>query len=235
MVKLEEAKVKELGKEFEGKSAGEVLQWALDTFGEKVALASSFGVEDVVLIEMLYKINPQAKVFTLDTGRLPQETYAVWAQTEKKYMKVEPYFPDTVEVEQMIKKDGPNLFYDSLDKRRLCCNIRKVKPLKRALSKLDAWITGLRREQVVTRTETGKIEWDKGNNIVKINPLADWTEKQTWDYVKTNKIPYNKLHDLNYPSIGCAPCTRPIKPGEDFRAGRWWWESADQKECGLHQ
>lgn len=222
--------------DLEEKSAQEVLIWADETLGNKVALASSFGAEDVVLIDMWLKINPKARIFTLDTGRLPQETYNVIAEICQRYkIDIEFYFPDTQQTEEMLNKYGPNLFYESVELRKLCCNIRKVQPLNKALSKLDAWVCGLRREQSVTRTEVKKLELDEGHNgIVKINPLADWTEKQVWDYIKENNVAYNALHDKNYPSIGCAPCTRPIRPGEDIRAGRWWWEKPESKECGLH-
>lgn len=241
---LNEQEISELNSIYEHKPAEEVLKWGFETFENDIALATSFGAEDVVLIDILVKVVQRStfnvqripRIFTLDTGRLPQETYKVWSEIEKKYnIKVEPYFPETTEVEEMLLKYGPNLFYDSIELRRLCCNVRKVKPLKRALSKLSAWITGLRREQSVTRAEIKKIEFDSGNNIIKLNPLTDWTETQVWNYIKKNNIPYNKLHDQNYPSIGCAPCTRAVNPGEDIRAGRWWWESPDKKECGLHK
>lgn len=219
--------------DFERMNAEDVLKWAFEKFGDKIAFANSFGAEDVVLTDMIVKINPKAKIFTLDTGRLPQETYDVWERLEEKYkIKIIPYFPDKDAVEDMIKKYGPNLFYKSVELRRLCCKVRKVDPLKRAMAGLSAWICGLRREQSVTRAEVKKVEW---GDVVKINPLADWSEKQVWDYIKKNDVPYNKLHDRNYPSIGCAPCTRAIKPGEDIRAGRWWWETPEQKECGLHK
>lgn len=222
--------------DLEGKTAQEVLKWADEAFGNKVALASSFGAEDVVLIDMWVEINPNARIFTLDTGRLPQETYNVIDEIRQRYkINIEFYFPDTKKTEEMLNKYGPNLFYESVDLRKLCCNVRKVEPLNRALSKLDAWVCGLRREQSVTRTQVKKLEIDEAHNgIVKINPLADWAEKQVWDYIKQNNVPYNALHDKNYPSIGCAPCTRAVKPGEDIRAGRWWWENPETKECGLH-
>lgn len=236
MVTLSEEEIMGLASEYEGKSAEEVLNWALEKFGDKVALATSFGAEDVVVTDILVKVSPKARIFTLDTGRLPEETYKVWEEIEKKYgIKIEPYFPDTASVEKMITEHGPNLFYQSVEFRRLCCKIRKVEPLHRALSELDAWITGLRREQAVTRATVHKVEYDKGNDIVKINPIADWHEQQVWDYIKKNNVPYNALHDKNYPSIGCEPCTRAIKPGEDVRAGRWWWEEPEKKECGLHK
>lgn len=222
--------------ELQDKTAQEVLEWALKTYGDRVALASSFGAEDVVLIDMLARIDPGSRVFTLDTGRLPQETHEVTEKIRDKYgLKIETYYPDTKAVEDMVTKYGPNLFYKSVDLRKLCCEVRKVEPLNRVLKDLSAWITGLRREQSVTRTAVDKVEIDASHNsIVKINPLADWTEEQVWTYIRENDVPYNALHDQNYPSIGCAPCTRAIKPGEDVRAGRWWWEAPEYKECGLH-
>lgn len=222
--------------EFEKKNAKEILEWALDKFKDKVALSCSFGAEDVVLVDILIKINQKARIFTLDTGRLPQETYEVMDKIRKKYnIKIEVFYPDTKSIEKMVEEYGPNLFYNSIELRKLCCNIRKIQPLDRALSNLSAWICGLRREQSVTRTEIKKVEIDSTHNsILKINPLADWTEKQVWDYIKENDVPYNALHDKNFPSIGCEACTRAVKTGEDVRAGRWWWESPEHKECGLH-
>ncbi|MCM8804428.1 MAG: phosphoadenylyl-sulfate reductase [Candidatus Omnitrophica bacterium] len=227
----------------ESKSPQEILKYALEKYQDRVALSSSFGAEDVVLIDMLVKVsqdlslNFQPRIFTIDTGRLPQETYDVMDKIKEKYkINIEVYFPDAKSVEEMVSKYGFNLFYKSVELRQLCCKIRKVEPLNRALKNLDAWICGLRREQSITRINIKKIEIDYAHNsIVKINPLADWTEKQVWDYIKVNNVPYNILHDKGYPSIGCAPCTRAIKPGEDIRAGRWWWEAPEKKECGLHK
>jgi len=220
----------------ESKSAEELVQWALKTFNQKVALASSFGAEDVVLIDMLLAINPTARIFTLDTGRLNQETYDVMDKIREKYKaNFEVMFPKTDAVEQMVRERGMNLFYQSIENRKLCCGIRKVEPLNRALATVDAWVTGLRRDQVVTRAAVRKVDIDKDHGgIAKINPLADWSWDQVMSYVKHRKVPYNVLHDQGYPSIGCVPCTRAVKPGEDFRAGRWWWEQPEQKECGLH-
>ncbi len=234
--KEERLALKKKAEEFESKSAQEVLKWALRKYKGKIALASSFGAEDVVLIDTMVKINPKSRIFTLDTGRLPQETYNVMEEIRKKYkVKIEVYYPDTRRVEEMIKEHGPNLFYKSIDLRQLCCKVRKIEPLERAFLGLSAWVCGLRREQAVTRTEIKKVEIDQAHGaIVKVNPLADWTEKEVWDYIKKNHIPYNKLHDRHYPSIGCAPCTRAIRSGEDVRAGRWWWESPEKRECGLH-
>src|ERR687888_2186132 len=229
--------IEKLADEFESKNAQEVLKWAFNTFGTKIALASSFGAEDVVIIDMMAKIDKnKAKVFTLDTGRLNQETYDVMDAIRIRYgIPIEVYFPDQKEVEDMVRLKGMNLMYENVENRKLCCQIRKVHPLNRALSKLDGWITGLRREQTMTRANVKKIEVDYlHGNIVKVNPLADWTSDSVWDYIHKNNIPYNKLHDLGYPSIGCEPCTRAILPNEDPRSGRWWWENAEHKECGLH-
>jgi phosphoadenosine phosphosulfate reductase len=229
--------IENLADEFDSKTAQEVLKWALDTFGTKIALASSFGAEDVVIIDMMANLDKnRTKVFTLDTGRLNQETYDVMDAIRARYgIPIEVYFPDQKEIEEMVRARGMNLMYESIENRKLCCEIRKVHPLNRALSSLDGWITGLRRDQVVTRATTKKIEIDSGHRgILKVNPLADWTSDMVWEYIRKNNVPYNKLHDLGFPSIGCEPCTRAINPGEDPRAGRWWWESAAQKECGLH-
>lgn len=216
-------------------SAEEVVAWAVETFGDKVALASSFGAEDVVLIDMLSRATDSTHVFFLDTGRLHQQTYDVVEEVRSRYgIRIEVYFPQTEAVETLVRERGPNSFYNSVEDRKGCCRIRKVEPLSRALSGLDAWITGLRRNQSVTRGELAKIEDDPAHGIVKINPLADWSEEDVWNRIRERDIPYNKLHDGGFPSIGCAPCTRAIAPGEDLRAGRWWWESPEQKECGLH-
>lgn len=225
-----------LQNELENKTAQEVLEWALETYGSKIALASSFGAEDVVLIDMMAKIDPGSRIFTLDTGRLPEETYDVIERIRNKYgIRIEFLYPGTKVVEEMENEYGPNLFYRNVEFRKLCCQVRKVEPLNRALSSLCGWICGLRRVQAVTRTEIKKLEIDESHNsILKISPLADWSEEQVWSYIKGNDVPHNKLHDQNYPSIGCAPCTRAVKPGEDIRAGRWWWESPESKECGLH-
>jgi phosphoadenosine phosphosulfate reductase len=217
--------------------AEKVLQWALDRFSPKVALACSFQAEASVLIDMMHRIRgSDSRVFTLDTGRLNQETYDCMDAIRDRYgIGIEVYFPDAIKVQDMVRRHGLNLFYTSIEMRKLCCGIRKVEPLNRALRDLSAWMTGLRREQAVTRSDVRKLELDKEHgNILKINPLVDWTYDQVWSYIRKNKVPYNLLHDQGYPSIGCAPCTRPVKPGEDLRAGRWWWENPDTKECGLH-
>src|SRR5436190_593904 len=216
-------------------AAQDVVRLAHDRFGRRVALSSSFGAEDMVLIDMLMRVDPQARIVTLDTGRLPQETYNVMDATRERYgAAIEAFFPQADAVQAMVAEHGVNLFYHSVDLRKLCCGIRKTEPLKRALAGLDAWITGLRREQSVTRTAVHNIEWDESNQLIKVNPLADWTQDDVWTYIREHNVPYNALHDRGYPSIGCAPCTRAIQPGEDQRAGRWWWEHPDTKECGLH-
>lgn len=221
---------------FEQYSPEETLAQAVKLFGvENIALASSLAAEDQALTHMLLSIAPKARIFTLDTGRLPQETYDVMAATMRQYhFNYEVLFPESSKVEDMTSAHGPNLFLESRDKRVQCCHIRKVLPLKRKLAALKAWACGLRRTQAVTRADIKKLEWDEANGLVKINPLADWTQEQVWDYIRGNNIPYNPLHDQGYASIGCAPCTRPVAPGEDIRAGRWWWEDPEHKECGLH-
>jgi len=214
----------------------DALKWALDNLHPRVAEASSFGAEDSVIIDMMAKINPKARFFTLDTGRLNPETYSIMDELSKKYnITFEVMFPDAKEVEEMVTVKGINLFYDSVENRHLCCGIRKVHPLRKMLANLDCWITGIRRDQTSIRKNSSMLEIDeKYNGIVKINPLIDWTWNQVLDYIKKNNVPYHKLLDKGYPSIGCEPCTRAIKPGEDLRAGRWWWESNEHKECGLH-
>ena len=182
------------------------------------------------------QVTPRISIFTLDTGRLPEETYEVMDQIRRKYeLDIVSYFPDKTAVEKMEREKGFYSFRESIANRKECCGIRKVEPLNRALGTLDAWVTGLRREQAVTRAALPKVETDTAHgNIAKLNPLAEWTTAQVWDHIRKNGVPYNGLHDKNYPSIGCAPCTRAVKPGEDIRAGRWWWETPEQKECGLH-
>lgn len=229
--------IKKIADEMEMKSAQNILKWAIETYGLRIGLASSFGAEDLVLIDMMVKINKEkTKVFTLDTGRLNQETYDVMDEIRRKYgIQIIVYFPEQNEVEQMVRIKGMNLMYESVENRKLCCEIRKVHPLNRALDNLDGWITGLRREQTTMRSDVKKIEIDYSHgNIVKVNPLADWTHEMVWDYIHKNNVPYNKLHDIGYPSIGCEPCTRAVHPKEDPRSGRWWWENATHKECGLH-
>jgi|JFJP01.1.fsa_nt_gi phosphoadenosine phosphosulfate reductase len=220
--------------QLKGKTPQEVLTWAIGHY-KNISLASSFGAEDVVLIDMIAKIKPEAHVFTLDTGRLNAETYEVIAKVQQKYpqLQLRIMFPQAEAVEQMVSAKGINLFYDSVENRKQCCYIRKVEPLGRATQGLDAWITGLRRDQTANRSTMETVELDSDRGIAKINPLIDWTNEQVWEYICANEVPYNALHDQNFPSIGCAPCTRAVQAGEDLRAGRWWWEMSNQ-ECGLH-
>lgn len=231
-----EINLEKLNCEFESKSAQDVVAWALEEFHPSVALACSFQIEDMAVLDMMLKANPEARIFTLDTGRLNPETYDVMDEVRDRYnVAIEVMFPQTEAVETMVRESGLNLFYESVENRKQCCGVRKVEPLNRQLGTLDAWITGLRREQAVTRTALPKVEIDDGHDdMIKINPIAEWTVEQTWAYVKENDLPYNALYDKGYPSIGCAPCTRQIEPGEDIRAGRWWWENPETKECGLH-
>lgn len=226
----------EKAKDLETKSAQEIVAWALETYGDKIALASSFSIEDVAVIDMMMKVRKDARIFTLDTGRLNQETYDVMDAIKSKYdIKLEVMFPEREAVETMVREKGFNHFYDSIENRKECCKVRKVQPLRKMLSTLDGWITGLRSEQAVTRTDTPVVEIDEAfGGIAKVNPIISWSEEQTKAYLKENNVPYNALHDKGFPSIGCAPCTRAIKKGEDLRAGRWWWEDPKFKECGLH-
>ena len=214
-----------------------VLARALELYHPDLALASSFSLEDAILIHLLVQIRPDARVFALDTGRLDPETYECAEQLRRRYgVKIEWHFPARQAVEELERNKGLFSFRDSLENRKECCGIRKVDPLHRALSDLRAWITGQRREQSQTRTELAVVEADGSHaGLVKINPLAAWTLEDAWAFTREHKIPYNRLYDQGYASIGCAPCTRAIQPGEDQRAGRWWWENPEHKECGLHQ
>ncbi|BCT67600.1 phosphoadenylyl-sulfate reductase [Nitrosospira sp. NRS527] len=197
--------------------------------------ASSFGAEDMVLMDLIARDYPDIAMFTLDTGRLPEETYSLMRKVADRYgIHVPVYFPESAAVESYIARNGPNGFYDSVELRKKCCHIRKVEPLKRALSGKRAWITGVRRDQALTRKDMAVSEFDAGNGLQKISPLLDWSLSDVWAYLKQFDVPYNLLHDKGYTSIGCAPCTRAITPGEDVRAGRWWWEDPENKECGLH-
>jgi len=216
--------------------ATEVLTWGLKQYSPKIALACSFSVEDIAVIHLMKQVRDDVRVFALDTGRLNEETYECADRVSRELgVKLEWYFPKAADVERLETEKGLFSFRDSLNNRKECCGIRKVEPLNRALSTLDAWITGMRREQSVTRGELGVVEMDDAHGgIAKLNPIAAWSEQDTWAYIREHNLPYNKLHDMGYPSIGCAPCTRAIRTGEDTRSGRWWWENPDHKECGLH-
>jgi phosphoadenosine phosphosulfate reductase len=223
--------------DLEQASAESILRWAFDTFSQQIALACSFQAEESVLIDMMHRLRgSDFRIFTLDTGRLNQETYDCMDAIRARYgVSIEVYFPDALKVQDMVRARGLNLFYNSIEERKLCCAVRKVEPFNRALSGVAAWMTGLRREQAVTRAEVAKVELDKDHGgMLKINPLADWSHDQVWQYIRDRNVPFNRLHNQGYPSIGCAPCTRAVKPGDDLRAGRWWWENPETKECGLH-
>jgi phosphoadenosine phosphosulfate reductase len=220
----------------EGLGAEEILIWAIRNFHPRMALSCSFGnAEGLVLLDMMHRIEAGSRVYVLDTGRLHQATYDLIDRVRDRYGKdVEVVFPEAAAVQAMVRQHGMNLFYESLEKRQLCCRLRKVEPNRRYLAELDAHVTGLRREQGVTRTEVRKVELEGDGSLVKINPLADWTADQVARYARDHTVPVNRLHAEGFPSVGCAPCTRAVQPGDDPRSGRWWWENADTRECGLH-
>ena len=221
---------------FEHADAHDLLAWAIETFHPRLAISAAGGVDGMAIIDMAWCIDPSIRVFTLDTGRLPPETYTLFEEVRDRYgIDVEFEVPDGQIVAAYETQHGPNAMYDSVELRTRCCTIRKVEPLKRKLATLDAWVAGLRREQWASRRNIAKVELDRDHGgIVKLNPLADWTLEQVWDYVRTNEVPYHELFDHGYTSIGCAPCTRAVLPGESERAGRWWWEHDTDKECGIH-
>ena len=223
--------------EAESLSPQEILTWAIKNFQPGIALSCSFGApEGLAIIDMMHRIDSNSRVFVLDTGRIPQATYDLMDRVRDRYDKeIEVIFPEAEAIQKMVRSKGMNLFYESIENRQLCCRIRKVEPLNRYLSTLDAWVSGLRRDQNVTRKDTAKVEIDYiHGGIVKVNPIADWSRDDILGYVKAQNVPINRLHAEGYPSVGCEPCSRAIRPGEDERAGRWWWESADTRECGIH-
>jgi len=231
-----EEKIRLLNLQLQNLPAQELIKYFLEHQKSITTFSTSLGAEDQVITEMMAAVDRNADIFTLDTGRLFPETYELMERTMARYqINIRVLFPDYQKVEKMVSEKGINLFYESIENRKFCCGIRKIEPLKRALSGKEFWITGLRRDQSVTRSDSGLIEWDEQNRIIKVNPLINWTHDEVWDYIKTRNIPYNPLHDQDFLSIGCQPCTRAIKPGDDIRSGRWWWENPDTKECGLHQ
>ena len=228
-------KIPEYNEQTKGMDPEHILRFAYKEFKDRLVFATSLGEEDQVLTDMISKVHSEIPIFTLDTGRLFQETYELIEKTQKRYpMDFHIYYPDTEAVEDMVQNHGINLFYESVANRKLCCGIRKVEPLKRALKDVDAWICGLRRAQSITRSSLEVFEWDEGNDKIKISPLANWSLEQVHTYIKSNNLDVNPLHKQGFISIGCASCTRAVKEGEDIRAGRWWWETPEQKECGLH-
>ncbi len=232
-----EKELEELKKELELKNPEEIIKVLVSRFNnEQLVFATSLGAEDQVIIHSIATSGAKIRIFTLDTGRLHNETYELIDRTRIRYgIKIAVYFPDRQNIENIMNEKGINFFYNSVNDREKCCVIRKLEPLKRALAGSSVWITGIRREQSLTRANIELVDNDVANGLIKINPLYDWSEKKLWDFIRNNHIPYNPLHDKGYPSIGCVPCTRAVKPGEDVRAGRWWWENSEQKECGLHR
>jgi thioredoxin-dependent adenylylsulfate APS reductase len=234
---LDELEAGELAIQFEGEEPHAVLAWGLTEFSPRIALSTAFQIDGVALIDMAYELDPGVQVFSVDTGRLPAETFELVGRLRDRYprLRLDLVSPDTAEVSRMVDAHGQNLFYERVDLRLLCCQVRKVRPLTRHLAGLDAWITGLRRDQWASRTNIRKVEIDHDHGaIVKLNPLAEWTNDEVWDYVRERDVPYHPLYDRGYSSIGCAPCTRAVRDGEASRAGRWWWESNAPKECGIH-
>ena len=233
---MDELEAGEVAIELDDQTPQEVLSWALDRFGRELAICSSFQAEGCALIDMAHRIDPGVRVFTIDTGRTPQETYDLIDKVRVRYgIRVETFMPDTEVVQKMVTRHGNNLFHQDVNLRLLCCQVRKVLPLRRALMNYSAWVTGLRRDQWATRSNIRKIEVDHDHGgIIKIAPLADWTDEEVWDYIRANDVPYNSLYDKGYHSIGCAPCTRAVGEGQDPRSGRWWWETGAPKECGMH-
>jgi phosphoadenosine phosphosulfate reductase len=229
-----------LAARFAGARPYELLRFALETYGDGLRIACSLGVEDMVVLHEAARaaadVGKVPRVFLLDTGRLHQETYDLLDRARARYdVPIEVYFPDTVRVEELVRRQGANGFYASIDARKECCAVRKLGPLSRALVGARAWVTGLRREQSPTREGVAVVEVDaQSPDRLKLSPLAAWTEAEVWAFAKANDVPTHALHSQGFPSIGCAPCTRAVAPGEDVRAGRWWWESPEHKECGLH-
>lgn len=227
--------IDELNNPTKNKNIVSVLKKIAKTFENKTIFTTSFGYEDQVITDLIFKNNINIKVITLDTGRLFKETYKVYSQTLSQYKKpITAYYPDMKGVEKMVSEKGPFSFYNSVEDRKECCYYRKIIPLNRALKGMKCWITGIRADQSENRKDMYFFEMDKQRNILKYNPLLNWTLEDVKNYIKENNVPYNVLHNKNFVSIGCEPCTRAIKPNEDFRAGRWWWEDNSKKECGLH-
>ena len=234
---IDELEAGEVSVEFEGEEPWTVIEWAIERFAPRIAISTAFQIDGIAVLDMAYEVDPGIEVFSVDTGRLPEESYALIEQLRERYsgLNLTLLSPNAGHVERMVGKHGPNLFRNSVDERLLCCQVRKVLPLTKHLAGLDAWITGLRRDQWATRTNIRKVEIDHDHGaIVKLNPLAEWTEEEVWDYVRERELPVHPLYAQGYTSIGCAPCTRPIREGEAGRAGRWWWETNAPKECGIH-
>jgi phosphoadenosine phosphosulfate reductase len=227
--------VEELKAELTGLSTIEKLRYLANKYADRIIFSTSFGWEDQAITHLIFANDIPIKVFTLETGRLFPETYYVWNRTLEAYNKpIHAYYPKNELLQDMVNTKGPNSFYESVGNRKECCYIRKIEPLKRALTGNEIWVTGIRAEQSANREDMHDLEWDEGNQLIKFHPIFDWTLEDVKTFIKENNIIYNTLHDKGFPSIGCAPCTRAVQPGEDFRAGRWWWEDQSKKECGLH-
>jgi phosphoadenosine phosphosulfate reductase len=228
--------IQELTQQIDGLSPVEVLKRLTADFPGEVVFSTSFGQEDQVITDLILGQSLPVSVFTLDTGRLFPETYSVWSSTQEKYATTSlPLYPDTARLEEWVGRHGPNAFYHSVENRKACCYIRKVEPLQRALRGKAVWVTGLRAEHSPARQSLTPLEWDEANGVIKYHPLLHWSTEAVKEYLTVHQVPYNPLHDRGFISIGCAPCTRAVRPGEDFRAGRWWWEDNSRKECGLHE
>ncbi len=233
---LDTPEIDELATTFETRPPQELLRWAIDRFGDGLAIATSFQADGMALLDMCYRLDPHVRVITVDSGRLRQETYDLIDRVRERYgIPIEVFSPEAQELESFVGAHGPNPFYRSLELRVRCCEIRKVAPLTRALSGLDAWVSGQRRDHLATRRTIRVVERDAlHGGIVKLNPLASWSDDRVWAYLRAHDVPHNALYDQGFTSIGCAPCTRPTRPGDDPRSGRWWWEAGTTKECGMH-
>ncbi len=225
-----------LNAELEKLTPEEIIAHFVSEYAGEIALSNSLSLEDQVLTDMLCKVAPEVRIFTLDTGRLFPEAYDLIDRTRKKYNKeIEIFFPNFESVEKMVAENSANLFYESVESRKLCCTVRKIEPLRRAFKGLKVWICGLRQEQSITRFGLNPVEWDEGNGLIKVSPLYNWSAKRVREYIESHEVPYNPLCDQGFLSIGCQPCTRAVAEGEEERAGRWWWELPETKECGLHK
>ena len=230
------SELEDIKQQIQGLDPVAALSLLANKFPGQIVFSTSFGWEDQVITHMIFTNDLPIKVFTLETGRLFPETYYVWNRTMEMYEKpIHAYYPNNELLEKMVNAKGPSSFYESVENRKECCGIRKVEPLKRALTGNKCWVTGIRAEQSVNRHDMHNLEWDEQNNLIKFHPIYDWTLDQVKEYIRKYNVPYNTLHDRGFPSIGCQPCTRAVQPGEDFRAGRWWWEDQSKKECGLHE
>ena len=230
------SELEDIKQQIQGLDPVAALSLLANKFPGQIVFSTSFGWEDQVITHMIFTNDLPIKVFTLETGRLFPETYYVWNRTMEMYEKpIYAYYPNHELLEKMVNAKGPSSFYESVENRKECCGIRKVEPLKRALAGNKCWVTGIRAEQSANRHDMQNLEWDEQNNLIKFHPIYDWTLDQVKEYIRIHNVPYNTLHDRGFPSIGCQPCTRAVQPGEDFRAGRWWWEDQSKKECGLHE